>query len=118
MHLLDSTISHPWLTFKIYEKAAETEKFLAVLRFVTGIGEAENRGGTEGEAAWPLLPDELFNEVMGMLEMRWDYMVLMAEKETGLGANVGGCDEYQGRHQRESDERLEAFNLMYFRDDG
>lgn len=65
-----------------------------------------------------MLPDKLFNEVMGMLELRWDYMVLQAEKDTGVGANVGGFDELRGQHQRESDERLEAFDSWSFRDDG
>lgn len=116
-HLIDSTISHPWLTFKIEEKAAETGKFLAVLRFVTATGELEKDAGAEGREAWPLMPYELFNEVMGILELRWDYMVLQAEKETGVGADVGGYDELRGQHQRESDERLEAFNSWSFRDD-
>lgn len=118
LHLLDSTVSHPWLTFKIAEKSVETERFLAVLRFVTATGELEKDAGAEGREAWPLLPHELFNEVRGMLELRWDYMVLQAEWETGMGGNIGGYDELRGQHQRESDERLEAFDSWYFRDDG
>lgn len=82
-----------------------------MLRFATGTGEAENHGGTEGREAWPLLPDELFNEVMGMLELRWDYMVSKAEVETGVVADIGGL---RNRWVGVSDKHLDKFKTRLF----
>lgn len=38
--------------------------------YVTGAGEAEEQGGRAGGEANPILPSELFTELMGMMEMR------------------------------------------------
>jgi len=103
--------------------AADTERLLAVSRYVTGAGEAEKQGGREDGEAFPILPGELLEELMGLLEMRWDPFILQAEEETRVTRVLTEGEEKdwyspQVQRRRERDKAIGVFEPDFFRLDG